>query len=104
MSCEHPDTCPYCGQDLPSESRRRMWSEAEDFRLVDLLNSGCKSREIAVELGRAVTSIRSRMLKLGLTTPAEHGVRPAMPEEAPPTFVEAVCRPGVRVITHRIRG
>lgn len=60
------DCCPHCGQPTKRTSGRRPWSQSEDIALVERLEAGESHAEIAEDLGRPVTSIRSRIITLGI--------------------------------------
>jgi hypothetical protein len=58
--------CPHCGQPTKRDSGRRPWSRSEDVALIERLEAGDSHSEIAEDLGRPVTSIRSRIITLGI--------------------------------------
>jgi hypothetical protein len=45
------------------------WTDADDERLRELLFKGMDAREIASELGRTATAVRSRAYRLNLLAP-----------------------------------
>ena len=68
MACR----CEHCGSLLHDS---REWSEAEDFRMADLLGVGMRSADIARQLGRSVSDVRERIASLRLLGCQVVGIR-----------------------------
>lgn len=58
--------CPHCGHRVRSPQGPRPWSADEDKTLRARLADGVKHEHIARELGRPVSSIKSRINTLGI--------------------------------------
>lgn len=64
-----PTFCPCCGHRVASPDGPKQWSPDEDARLLVLLSAGKPYKVIAAELGRPLTSIKSRIATKGLRYP-----------------------------------
>jgi hypothetical protein len=104
------EICQCCGQRLPSPPKRRLWSEGEDRRLADMLHDDKPWSAIAESLGRPVSSIGSRIKHLSARRAAgDTGAEAVEDGGSEPDGIDTAevvehVRPGVRVITHRIKG
>ena len=81
---------------------RARWPSAEEHRLRKLWEEGTTAKEIAEELGRTVTAVKSRAKKLGVARPARTGSRPAE-EDASPGKLRDEGRPDQRFARDRGR-
>ena len=77
----------------------RHFSDADDARLLELLDRGLSHRAIGLEIGRSKSAIYSRIQTL-------RGARRLGDEDADDTGCAVVTvrepRPGVRIVTHRM--
>ncbi len=78
MTCR----CEHCGSPLPDS---REWSEADDFRMADLLGVGIKSAQIAEQMDRAVFDVRARIKHLRLADGRQMGAFRKIKDNTRPT-------------------
>lgn len=110
MRTSTPDNCPHCGKQIGADLKRRLFAPEEDARLLQMHQAGSHPKDIAKELGRPVTSIRSRLTTMEKTNakparaqaPRDKSSADGEEEEATPSSITVL--PGVRIITHRMRG
>lgn len=101
MSCSL--VCPHCGQVIPPEPKKRAWTTKDDKALQTMLTRGDSHKAIAAALSRPLTSIRSRLVTLGLSRHEPRKSQPPTLEIETEEPSSEVVRPGVRIITHRLR-
>lgn len=101
-----PPVCRCCGQVIRPAPKYRHWTAEDDARLKAMVANGLSNATIARSLKRPNSSIRSRLLTLaGKGKPIVRAEVDSIDEgedDAEPVS-SVVVRPGVRIISHRLR-
>jgi hypothetical protein len=87
---------------IPPEPTTRAWTAKDDKELQTMVARGDNHKSIAAALARPLTSIRSRLVTLGISRHEARKSQPPAPASEAVARSSEFIRPGVRIITHRL--